>query len=453
MLNIRIRAISTVGAALLVLAAASGHAGAIDWQLRKPSVSSAQDPGSAGSAIGDAILKPVIFRLQASRKGKVSRLELTATKPLQADAFLLAKPDRAIIDLPGVLFQLEDGNKTPSPAGVIRTFRYGGLAGDKSRIVVDLAAPAIIAKVSTVKIASTVFRLRVDLEESSASAFQNEAAKGKREAAAKALPASKAAKEPSGNAGGLPVIVIDPGHGGVDSGTRGFAEQPEKEIVLAFAKALAQKIDKTGRFKAQLTRNGDIFVPLRERMAIAQRANAKLLISIHADSLREKYVGGATVYTISDRASDAAAARLAEKENKADENAGYSAPKDKEEVSDILFDLTRRETRAFSHVFARSLVSYWQKSGKLNKNPHRSAGFIVLKAPDVPSVLLEMGYLSNKPDAAQLSDPRWREKAAANVVGAIEAFFSSRRPQAAEVVPGQTGASKKLAESGKSTPN
>ncbi len=215
--------------------------------------------------------------------------------------------------------------------------------------------------------------------------------------------------------------------------------------MLDFAKALAPKLDADGRYQAVLTRADDSFISLGERVRMARDRKASLFVSIHADTLAEaEDVSGATVYTASDRASDAEAARVAEKENQADAAAGLDRAEDVSEVSDILFDLTRRETRAYSHVFAHTLLNYWKVAGKLNKNPQRSAGFRVLKAPDVPSVLLELGYLSNEKDDLTLSSPSWREKAVGRMTEAINAFFAERsdvaKLSAAEKVLGPAGA-------------
>jgi N-acetylmuramoyl-L-alanine amidase len=173
-----------------------------------------------------------------------------------------------------------------------------------------------------------------------------------------------------------------------------------------------------------MTRIGDEFVSLGDRVRIARRANAALFISIHADAVSEADVAGTTVYTCSDRASDAEAARIAERENAADKAGGADTRKEDAGVADILFDLKRRETRAYAHIFSRGLVAQWQGAGRLNHNPERSAGFVVLKAPDFPSVLVELGYLSNAEDVANMTSADWRAKAAAAMVGAIERFFA-----------------------------
>jgi N-acetylmuramoyl-L-alanine amidase len=198
-------------------------------------------------------------------------------------------------------------------------------------------------------------------------------------------------------------------------------------VALAFAGLHASTLVATGGFNVVMTRSSDVFIPLSERVRIARGANAALMISIHADTLPETAdVSGATVYTVSDRASDAYAAKVAAKENDADAAGGVAGQTDTADVNDILFDLTRQETRAYSHVFARTLVNYWKVAGRLNKNPQRAAGFVVLKAPDVPSVLLELGYLSSQTDSAALTSTDWRDKATSRMAEAIESYFADR---------------------------
>ncbi len=214
----------------------------------------------------------------------------------------------------------------------------------------------------------------------------------------------------------------------------------EKDVVLAFAKMLAAKLTAIGRYKVVMTRDSDVFVPLEGRVRIARDAHAALFVSIHADTIADAAsVSGATIYTMSDRASDAEAARTAEKENQADATAGLEEGKmaPSRRVTDILFDLTRQETRAFSHVFARTLVDYWKMVGHLNKNPQRAAGFIVLTAPDVPSVLLELGYLSNVKDSKSLMSPEWRDETTNKIVAAINVYFEKLGADSRIAVPAQ----------------
>jgi N-acetylmuramoyl-L-alanine amidase len=217
-------------------------------------------------------------------------------------------------------------------------------------------------------------------------------------------------------------IVIDPGHGGIDTGAKGVSGTLEKEVTLTFAKELKQSLEASGGYRVRLTRDDDTFLRLDERVRVARQHGANLFISVHADTIRYRSVRGATIYTVSDQASDAEAAALAARENLSDELAGMAIEDENHQISDILMDLTRRETQSFSVRFARTLVGSLSDDVELIKNPHRYAGFRVLKAPDVPSVLLELGYLSNEKDEMQLLDAEWRARAIESVAGAVRSF-------------------------------
>ncbi|MGB7205445.1 MAG: N-acetylmuramoyl-L-alanine amidase, partial [Anderseniella sp.] len=222
-----------------------------------------------------------------------------------------------------------------------------------------------------------------------------------------------------------PVIVLDPGHGGIDGGTVSKAGTIEKNVVLDFALKLRKELNATGRYEVHLTRNDDTFISLAKRVRIARQNNADLFIAIHADSLRQSRVRGATVYTLSEKASDEEAAILAEKENAADIVAGVDLGEELDaEIGNILMDLALRETKNHSIYFARRLVKNMKSTTALNSRPMRSAGFKVLRAPDVPSVLLELGYLSNRHDEKALVSEAWRKKVAVAVTAAIDGFFS-----------------------------
>ena len=205
--------------------------------------------------------------------------------------------------------------------------------------------------------------------------------------------------------------MIDPGHGGIDNGTQASGES-EKNLVLGFALALRDRIEKSGKYRVVMTRTDDTFIPLADRVKIARNQSAALFVSIHADALprREGDAQGATIYTLSDRASDAEAERLAEAENKADAIGGVNLTEEPTEVADILIDLAQRETRTFSNRFAHLLAGEMKNSARMYKHPLKSAGFRVLKAPDVPSVLVELGYVSNKGDLEHLVSENWRSK-------------------------------------------
>jgi N-acetylmuramoyl-L-alanine amidase len=372
-----------------------------------------------------------------------AKLTFELSNPVKAAAFTLAEPDRIVIELPEINFRVDPEAGAPvgsirrghaasrgaaRPAGLVASFRFGFFTAGKSRIVIDLAGPARVVRAESEKSADgskTLFV--VELAKTDQAQFRR-SVQIAAEAAAHAP--VRAAEVPPSNAlarkAVLPTIVIDAGHGGVDSGAMANG-LIEKTLVFEFTKALEAKLQATGHFKIVMTRDSDTFVPLSERVRIAREAQAQLFVSIHADMLVESAaVSGATVYTVSDRASDVEAARTAEKENQADAAAGLDRQDDATDVSDILFDLTRRETRAYSHVFARTLVNYWKVAGRLNKNPERAAGFRVLKAPDVPSVLVELGYVSNEKDAASFASAEWREKTSEKIVEAIEAFFAAR---------------------------
>jgi N-acetylmuramoyl-L-alanine amidase len=408
---------------------------------------------------------PLALSVRQEVAGRETRLIFSLGACVGADSHVLENPARAIVDLPEVNFQIDPqvglakkpgpsahrrhthrsaagGAASPTPPdSLVASYRFGRLAPGKSRIVVDLAGPAEITA-SCAPAPDGSFDLILALKPQEDAAFRT-AARAGAEMQARAgaeTPPEKRADIPDSTptASQKPLIVLDPGHGGVDTGALGRDHAVEKFIVLDFAKALAAKLRAGDRYKVVLTREDDTFVPLGARVRMARRLGAALFVSLHADALAGdgEEVRGATVYTVSDRASDAEAARVAEHENKADAEAGVEAKEDASDVNDILFDLTRRETRAYSHVFAHSLAEYWKVAAHLNKNPRRSAGFVVLKAPDVPSALLELGYLSNAADAADLTSPDWREKASAQVARAIDAFFAA---QAADKSPAASG--------------
>ena len=397
---------------------------------------------------------PLALSVRQDVAGQETRLIFAIGACVAADSHVLENPARAIVDMPEVNFQIDPqvgrspAGKSPRhahrhhaapapaaaspPAGsLIVSYRFGKLAPGKSRIVVDLSGPAAIA-INCAPAETGGFELTLSLTPQNDAAFRSAARAGAEMQALKPTPSTPATPAPANPAGEKPLVVLDPGHGGVDTGALGRDHAVEKFLVLEFAKVLGAKLRESDHFRVVFTREDDSFVPLGERVKLARRLGAGLFVSLHADALAGDGAGvqGATVYTVSDRASDAEAARVAEHENKADAAAGVEAKEDASDVNDILFDLTRRETRAYSHVFGHSLAEYWKVAARLNKNPSRSAGFVVLKAPDVPSVLLELGYLSNDADATDLSSPEWRQKAAAQVARAIEAFFTTHPPGA-----------------------
>jgi N-acetylmuramoyl-L-alanine amidase len=232
---------------------------------------------------------------------------------------------------------------------------------------------------------------------------------------------------PPAPADSRPVVVIDPGHGGVDNGTR-TGEETEKNLVLAFGLALRDRLEKSGKIRVVMTRTDDTFIALDDRVKVARSQAAALFVSIHADYLsrREGEAQGATIYTVSEKATDAEAERLAESENRADAIGGVNLTQEPTEVADILIELAQRETRTFSNRFARILMGEMKSATRMHKHPLKSAGFRVLKAPDVPSVLVELGYVSNKGDLEHLQSDTWRTKTVNSMGQAIDVFLAKR---------------------------
>ena len=224
---------------------------------------------------------------------------------------------------------------------------------------------------------------------------------------------------------GVPVIVIDPGHGGVDPGAIGVSGIYEKHITLAMAREMKAALEKGGRYRVHLTRDRDVFIRLRDRVAMARQLGADLFISLHADAVQNPQIRGLSVYTLSQNASDSEAQALAEKENKADLIAGVDLSHETPDVAGILIDLAQRETMNRSAGFATELVDEVGQEMDLLGNTHRFAGFAVLKAPDVPAVLVEMGYLSNEFEEKQLRQPQYRGRLAKAAARAIERYFPS----------------------------
>ncbi|MBO0732796.1 MAG: N-acetylmuramoyl-L-alanine amidase [Methylocapsa sp.] len=367
--------------------------------------------------------------VQLDQSADQATLSFGMSACLEASAFVLGDPARAVIDLPQTDFAKLQEKEIAKPQqrknSLVASFRFGQLEPGRSRIVIDLRAPAQIVQADCGNAAEGAggHKLVIALSKTDDVTFRDaaQAARARLAAFGEARESSK--PEP---ASGLPVVVLDPGHGGIDRGAR-VKGIMEKDITLEFAKALAAKLEARGLFKIIMTRADDRFVSLSERVRIGRENNASLFVSIHADTLsKAAKVSGATVYTLSDRASDAESARVAERENRSDVMAGADQSDDNDEVTGILNDLTRRETRSYSHMFARTLVNYWRAAGRLNKNPRRSARFRVLRAPDVPSALLELGYLSNGKDSEALKSPEWQDHAANQMADAISDYFASK---------------------------
>jgi N-acetylmuramoyl-L-alanine amidase len=376
-----------------------------------------------------AAAKPVVAN-DARVAGDRERTRFIAdlSKKVDVHVFALGNPYRVIVDAPDVSFQMPDGIGKEK-RGLVTAYRYGLFAPGKARIVIDLAGPFLIDKVFVLEPRDDQpARLVVDLVPTDEKTFLAKLKETKPQQPEGAAPTviPQAAARP---ADAKPVVVLDPGHGGVDPGTSSAAGITEKEVVLTFARTLKAKLEATGHYEVYLTRDDDTFLPLRERVEFAQKKGAGLFLSIHADYFPNKIdkATGATVYTLSEDASDEEARALAAKENFSDALAGIELPSDSDEVlANILIDLAQRETQNRSVVFARSIVGELASKGALHTKKLRSAGFRVLKAPDIPSVLLELGFLSNPDDEKRLTSEAWREKTAEAVAESIEAYFAKR---------------------------
>jgi N-acetylmuramoyl-L-alanine amidase len=353
-----------------------------------------------------------------------TRFVMDLSRKIDLHVFTLADPYRVVVDIPQVTFRLPP-KAGETGRGLIKAFRFGLVMPGGSRIVIDLAKPARLDKAFVVDPADGApARLVLDLAATDRDSFLRKIALDQRFAHAQAAPLRE---QQSASGDARPVIVLDPGHGGIDTGTKGPNGQMEKDIVLDFAKRLKEKVETAGKYRVLLTRSDDTFVPLAERVRFAREAGAALFISIHADSLphREGDAQGATVYTLSETATDPAAARLAEQENRADVIAGVDLKDQPDDVAGILIDLAQRETKTFSVQFADKLVAIMKRTIRLHKEPIKSAGFRVLRAPDVPSVLVELGYVSNKEDLQSLLSDRWRDHTADAMASAIDGYFST----------------------------
>ena len=345
------------------------------------------------------------------------RIVIDFDRPVEARLRWGRDPRRLVVSLPPTVFRLGD-HFGADASGLLGRIGFDA-DGDGARILVELSAPVALAHEGVVAMGEGRHRLVLRLERA------NEAAFAALVAAAPIVPPRRAeAAEPSGKAR----IVIDAGHGGMDGGAKGRARTLEKDVTLAFARRFKAALEETGRFEVLMTREDDRFVPLSERLAMTKGSGARLFVSVHADSLRNRRIRGATVYTLSDVASDAVARGLATEQNRVDLAAGLELPTLDERAADILFDLMQRETRQVSRRVAGSITASLGKVTRLIGNPRRSADFFVLRAPDVPSLLLELGYLSNRDDEKLLRDGKWQEKVARALTGSLVEALDAGAP-------------------------
>ena len=375
--------------------------------------------GPAGAA--DTIVTDVRVGLH----DKTTRFVLDLSKRVGFKVFTLDDPYRVVIDLPEVGWRLP-AKPLPGRTGLLERFRYGLFKPGQSRVVLDIRGPAAIDKALMLEpVGAQAFRLVVDLKGIGRDAFLERLGRP-------ALAASSAAPQPPPPSKPVAapakpqkrVVAIDPGHGGVDPGATGLSGVYEKHLTLSAAREFKQMLELSGRYRVVLTRGRDIFLRLRDRVARARDAGAELFISLHADVIGNRNIRGLSVYTLSEKASDKEAAALAENENKADLIAGLDLSNESPIVTNILIDLAQRETMNDSSRFAATLVKELGREAKILRNTHRFAGFAVLKAPDVPSVLLELGFLSNRYEEKALKRKSYRAKLGAALVRAVDRYFA-----------------------------
>jgi len=380
-------------------------------------------PQSAGLAAPKTAPALKLLNLRVSSAGggaDGAPLNITAIFDKKPDFSLifLNAPPRLVVNLPPAqfMFAADAADKGHN----LQSLRYGGGGAGRSRLVFGLKRPFKVDYIGTEPFSGTdpqsPWQLSLRLVPAGAAEFRHMAAAqaaggAAAGAAAGAIGGGDGARAKT-DAGRPFIVVIDPGHGDFDSGALGVNGIEEKRIVLEFAKTLCYILQRKPGIKVYLTRDTDRFLRLSARVEEARRHNADLFISIHADHIDLPNLHGATVYTLSDKASDDMAKLLAEYENKSDLLDGLPAD-EPPAIADILLDMTRRETRAFSEDFARRLVRGFSAGGvAMINNPRRSAGFQVLRAADIPSALVELGYLSNAGDARRIADPAWQEKTA-----------------------------------------
>ncbi len=385
---------------------------------------------------GPAALGAEQVRVKAEIGGDGQHTRYVAFLSKQTDfrIFSIGDPYRIVVDLPETDIQVPAGAR-----GLVLSSRSGRLAAGKSRIVIDLSEPAVVEKSMLLPPENGLpARLVIELTKSSHKAFL---AQSKAPPPLEPEKPAQVASQKGDTGDKRPLIVIDPGHGGVDNGAHGHSTNaPEKDVTLDFCMALKGKLEETGKFRITITRTTDVFVPLDDRAQIASESTADLLISIHADALDVKKLGeknvqevrGGTIYTLSETASDEQAKLLALDENKADLKAGVGSEQPlsatvKAEINSILNELEIRGKKNRSLALANYLIAHMKDKMKFNIRPQRSANLRVLKAAGVPAVLIELGYLSNIEDEKLLTSQEWRAKTAAALAAAVNDFMAERQ--------------------------
>lgn len=406
----RAASLALLGATLAVTAAFAAEKGSV-----------------AQRAIVNAIDRlPAVTDVRIGGSDTQTRFIMDLTAKIEVAAFALANPYRVVVDLPQVAFKLPDKAGEQS-RGLVKAFRFGLIMQGGSRIVLDTKGPVRIDKAFVLDAeGGQPARLVIDLSATDKTSFQRAMSLEMR--APRSANVSKSEAPPPSSGDSRPLIVLDPGHGGIDNGAKAATGELEKDVVLQFAQTLRQTLERSGKYRVAMTRSDDTFIALSERVKFSRAQGASLFVSLHADAIprSEGQAEGATVYTLSENASDAEAARLAEAENRADAIAGVDLTAEPDDVANILVDLAQRETKTYSTQFARNVVGELKAKARLHKNPMKAAGFKVLTAPDVPSVLVELGYMSTKDDLKLLTSAAWQAKTATALTQAVDTFFAPR---------------------------
>lgn len=386
----------------------------------------AQDAAPAAAAAAPVAL-PNVMDVRVSATPERARLVIDLAAKTEFALVSLSEPNRLAIDVRAATFSVPEPAGKPAGEGVIAEYLVEQAAADRVRTILTLSTPAQVQQAYILDpFEGQPARLVVDIIPATAEEF---AANVARDLAASGTAAPAATPTPAGGSelpiATRPLVVIDPGHGGIDSGAETADGIKEKDVVLAFALRLQELLVASGRFDVALTREDDTFLRLEERVALARANKADLFISVHADTFQQPEIRGASVYTRDENATDVLDKVLADNENKADVIAGFAMPQMAPEVVDILLDLMRREMRHQSFTAAQAIVHQLQPSVELRRFPVRQADFFVLQAPDVPSVLLELGFLSNAADMANLLQGEWQDRTAEALARGISTYFDS----------------------------
>ena len=372
--------------------------------------------GLLGAGAAQAV--PEVTAVRVGDQSTGTRVVLDLSEPVTYRLFTLANPHRVVLDLPELAWSVAEAEVG---LGVVTGLRHGLFRPGTSRVVFDLGQPVRVQDAFMLPPnAEHGHRLVVDIEPL-AGGSESRVAMAAPVQTASIAPAMPVVRRPT-----MRVVAIDAGHGGVDPGAIGVRGTFEKNVTLAAARELRRQLEATGRYKVVMTRADDTFLRLRERVATARHGGAELFISLHADSHPSAATRGLSVYTLSSTASDKEAAALAQRENKADLIAGVDLSAESREVVDILIDLAQRETMNLSAQYAGMLVSNLREAVTLLPKTHRFAGFAVLKAPDIPSVLVELGYMSNREEERLLRDTAYRRKLMGAIVRATDAYFAHK---------------------------